>query len=277
MNVFALFEMARPGNAIIALVTLGAGYFLSGAAFCSGMLFADSIAMALAIAFANIHNDVLDVDSDRVNRPERPLPSGMVTMRAAKAACVIVVVFAIAVALLPGADALVHIAFYAALFAFLYLYNRYLKHLPLVKNMVVAVACATPLLRAFFLPESSMEPLFPAIGFAFLYTLAREIIKDLEDVAGDTKAGILTFPIAAGERKASTLAVMLVAVAWLLLPLPSMLGWYPATFLLAVLPMTPLTVMIVAKVAKKDFGKAQKLVKIAMICGLLSLILSKFL
>lgn len=280
-KILALFEMSRPANAIIALVTLGAGYFLSavptegGPGFTSLQLLADCIAMALAIAFANIHNDILDIKSDRINRPDRPLPAGLITIRAATFGAIATVVMALAMALLPTVQHASHLIFYTALFAGLFLYNRFLKHVPLLKNMVVAFMCTTPLLRMFLYSDFRFEPLYPAIGFAFLYTLAREIVKDLEDVSGDMKAGICTFPIAAGEAKAKMLATMLVAMTWLLLPAPALFNWYPATFLLALLPLTPITVAIIISIFKKNFHKASKLIKIAMFCGLVALLIAK--
>lgn len=281
MNLFALLEMSRPGNAIIALVTLGAGYFLSAgqtqtdSSFTSFQLLADSVAFMLAIAFANIHNDILDIESDKVNQPNRPLPAGLISVKAATIGAIATIAIALVMAVLPTVEAITHITFYVLLFAGLFLYNRYLKHIPLVKNMTVAFMCTTPLLRMFFHNGFSWEPLYPAIGFAFLYTLAREIVKDLEDVAGDIQAGICTFPIAAGEKKAANFACFIVIATWLLLPSPSLLNWYPATFLLALLPLTPLSTIILVSIKKKSFRKAQKLIKIAMICGLVSLLVAK--
>ena len=87
------------------------------------------------------------------------------------------------------------------------------------------------------LDSSQIFPLIPPILFAFLYTLSREIQKDLEDISGDKAANILTLPIATSESLATKLASFQILLAWFLLPLPVLLKWYHLTFLFAVLPM----------------------------------------
>ena len=47
---------------------------------------------AFAIGFANIQNDVLDLESDKMNRPERPLVTGKVPVRVARRAWIVMFV-----------------------------------------------------------------------------------------------------------------------------------------------------------------------------------------
>ena len=91
----ALFKMTRPVNIVIAMVTLVIGYYLlgqmptheNGITWVSLIL--QAFGFAFAIAFANIQNDIWDLDSDRLNRPERPLVSGKVSIKAAKSARIV--------------------------------------------------------------------------------------------------------------------------------------------------------------------------------------------
>ena len=52
--------------------------------------------------------------------------------------------------------------------------------------------------------ENPTAAIVPAI-FAFLINLIREIVKDMEDVEGDNKAGVITFPIKFGFQKSKIL------------------------------------------------------------------------
>ncbi len=260
--------MSRFGNIVIALVTLGVGYFLSGAHFSSVALLADCLAMVFAIAFGNIYNDVLDVEADKINRPERPLPAGEVSLKAAQITCVCCVALTLLLALLPGVSIGLHFIFYVSLLGFLFLYNRFLKKLPLVKNTVVAFLCTTPLVKAALLQGAEVQLIIPAVAFAFLLTLAREIEKDLEDSAGDMAAGILTFPAVVGQERAARLALILVAFVCFLLPLPVLSGIYPIAFLFLLLPLLILSVAIFKWTKKGNFRKAQKLCKLSMAIGL---------
>ena len=274
MPLADLFKMARGGNVLIAIVSLAAGYFLSRAAFSWGGFAADAIAFAFAIAFGNILNDILDVETDRVNRPERAIPSGRVSPKGAAVASAVCAFCTLACAFFPGTNAPFHFGFYSALLILLFLYDRLLKRIPLVKNATVALLCATPLVRSMLLPGADLRPLYPAIGFAFLFTLAREIQKDLEDADGDLKAGIATFPLIAGERRAQTLSAALVVFAWISLPVPVVLGWYRPAFLFSLLPLFPLVLAICLRTYRKNYHAAQRLSKISMVVGLAALILA---
>ena len=239
--LLALVKMSRPVNIVIAMVTLVIGYYLLSAlpTTAGGIewisLILQALGFAFAIAFANIQNDIWDLDSDRLNRPERPLVSGEVSVAAARRAWIILLVLTIAVGL---ADSLMTktngttCIFFVLLSALLVAYNTWLKHIPLLKNMTVAFLCATPLILCLFYPtglKASIEStlgisnkiglLYPAMLFAFLLTTAREIYKDLEDETGDLKAGIMTFPLIAGAPTARRLAGFICIFCWVILPL----------------------------------------------------------
>lgn len=267
-----LFQMARPGNILIAIFTLGAGYFLSDGHFSPAIFAADAMAFAFAIAFGNILNDLLDIQCDKVNRPDRPLPAGKVSPFAAKAAVLVCLLLTLLSAI-PGSTAL-RLGFFAAVLAVLSLYDCFFKQVPLLKNAVVALLCATPLLRAALIPDADLRPLFTAAVFAFLFTLAREIQKDLEDETGDLKAGVATFPLIAGESKAKTLSSALILFATFSVPVPVLLGWFSPAFLLALLPLVPLAFFICKDTFQNKFHSAETLTKAAMVAGLFALVLN---
>lgn len=295
--LLALVKMSRPVNIVIAMVSLVIGYYLlsfmpvqqGGISWASLVL--QALGFAFAIAFANIQNDIWDLDSDRLNRPERPLVSGKVSVAAARRAWIVLLVLTVAAGL---ADSLctktnwTATVFFVLLSLLLVTYNKWLKHIPLLKNMAVALLCATPLILCFFYPAGisetenfTMEPadkigfLYPAMLFAFLLTTAREIYKDLEDETGDLKAGIMTFPLIAGAPTARRLAGFICIFCWAILPLPVVQGYYPTLFLIitgAIFTPTILSILIFAH--KRNYRRAQKLVKVAMFAGLIALVVS---
>ena len=295
--LLALFKMTRPVNIVIAMVTLVIGYYLlgqmptheNGITWVSLIL--QAFGFAFAIAFANIQNDIWDLDSDRLNRPERPLVSGKVSIKAAKSAWIVMMtltlICGIAESLLQRAS-FVSAIFFLILVVLLRTYNKILKHIPLLKNMTVTFLCATPLILSLFYPTGFKETedfslelsdkiglLYPAMLFAFLLTTAREIYKDLEDETGDLKAGIMTFPLIAGAPTARRLAGFICIFCWAILPLPVVQGYYPTLFLIitgAIFTPTILSILIFAH--KRNYRRAQKLVKVAMFAGLIALVVS---
>lgn len=290
-----IFKMTRPVNIAIAMVTLVIGYFLVGllpgqvGGINPWSLAAELLGFAFAIGFANIQNDILDLKSDRTNRPERPLVSGKITPKAAKKASITMAVLTILSGFADSsiriftnletysASALLPALFFILLALLLIAYNVKLKHIPLLKNMTVALLCATPLILTWVYPGASIGKLYPAMLFAFLLTTAREIYKDLEDEIGDLKAGIMTFPLIAGAPTARKFAGALLVFTWILLPLPVMQGFYPILFvILTATTLTPCFAFILIQTSrKKNYHLAQKMTKLAMFAGLVSLIVSE--
>ena len=297
----ALFKMTRPVNIVIAIITLVVGYVLlnfPSSYFipddCNSdldwinwrLVFIQALAFAFAIGFANIQNDILDLESDKMNRPERPLVTGKVSVKAARITWITLFVLM----LLFGLESFPLVLFFPVLGLLLMAYNKWLKHIPLLKNMTVAFLCTTPLLLALFHflahtrnpnPENYIWAIIPAIPFAFLLTTAREIYKDLEDETGDLKAGIMTFPLIAGAATARRLAGAIILFTWISLPLPvfymdKVFGHnYPMLFLIVTgAALTPIFAVILFSANRKNYRRAQSLTKLAMFAGLIALICS---
>ena len=295
----ALFKMTRPVNIVIAIITLVVGYVLlnfPSSYFipddCNSdldwinwrLVFIQALAFAFAIGFANIQNDILDLESDKMNRPERPLVTGKVSVKAARITWITLFVLM----LLFGLESFPLVLFFPVLGLLLMAYNKWLKHIPLLKNMTVAFLCTTPLLLALFHflahtrnpnPENYIWAIIPAIPFAFLLTTAREIYKDLEDETGDLKAGIMTFPLIAGAATARRLAGAIILFTWISLPLPvfymdKVFGHnYPMLFLIVTgAALTPIFAVILFSANRKNYRRAQSLTKLAMFAGLIALI-----
>lgn len=309
--------MTRPVNIAIAIITLAVGYCLLNV-FPDFSLILQALGFAFAIGFANIQNDILDLESDKLNRPERPLVTGKVTVKVARRAWITLFVLMLLCGLV---DAILQnsrtfeivsitrdlgyeypfkwldyieftfpLWFFVLLGALLVAYNRWLKHIPLLKNTTVAFLCTTPLLFALqyfynflsIFPQEHLWAIIPAIPFAFLLTTAREIYKDLEDETGDLKAGIMTFPLIAGSATARRLAGAIILFTWISLPLPvfymdKVFGHnYPPFFLIITgIALTPIFAATLYFAHKKSYRQAQKLVKVAMFVGLIALIVSR--
>lgn len=290
-----IFKMTRPVNIVIAIVTLFIGYFLQGVLTLGAndvpvySLVLQALGFAFAIGFGNIQNDVLDFESDKLNRPERPLPRGRISIGAAKTAWItmatLTVMCGVADGILSGAYATPSL-FFVALVLLLIAYNKKLKHIPLLKNMTVAFLCATPLIlnllytvvvidKTSIAFSSRLGNLYPAMLFAFLLTTTREIYKDLEDETGDLKAGIMTFPLIAGSATARRLAGALAIFSWLLLPLPVVQGYFSKWFLIvAAATLTPTLGAAIISAHQKNYHRAQGLIKVAMFLGLIALVVS---
>ncbi len=220
-------RLVRPANVVVSFVGTVVGGLAAAAvgvepsrSFALLLLLA-SASTALVTAAGNVLNDVGDLDGDRLNHPNRPLVTGEVSVRGARRLTVGLfvagVAFAVPVALVePWVGAILAVAI-AALLA----YELRWKARGLVGNLTVGGLTAMVFLYG---GAAAGRPLVvvPFAAMAFLATVSREVIKDMEDVRGDTDRR--TVPKRHGMGAASTLARGAVAAAIALSVVP--LVWY---------------------------------------------------
>jgi geranylgeranylglycerol-phosphate geranylgeranyltransferase len=196
------------GLAVLVAETIGLGRLPSPDQAVFGFLTA-----FLLLAGTMVFNDIQDVQVDRVNSPDRPIPSGRVTVRQAYALSVVFSTLALISSLVLGL-----LTFLTALIALVLMayYNTRGKRTGLLGNAVVSFNVALPF---FFggLAVNSLRPLlFIFFLLAFLVNTAREVAKGIADVAGDSSKGIMTVAVTQGPKRAATLAAAFFVVSVLL-------------------------------------------------------------
>jgi geranylgeranylglycerol-phosphate geranylgeranyltransferase len=263
-------RLLRPWNALIAGAAVWLGwvslYYPPGI----GMAAWGSLAMFLLVAAGNVHNDVLDVATDRVNRPGRPLASGRIGVRAAHALSVTLYLGAIFAAWLAAP---LHGLLAALMALLLVAYNRVLKALPVAGNLTVAVLCAIAVYFTEF-PGIPADTL-PALAFAFIVTLARELVKDAEDFPGDKVAGLSTLAVVTSPDVARRAAFGTVVILLLLLPWPMLAFGHRWPYALGVIILVgPFIVPLVGELSRPeaDYTRCQKLLKGVIVGGMLALL-----
>ena len=78
----ALFDFARPINGLITALSVAVGGLCAQGPLTDAVLLAALSAVWINAA-GNAFNDLIDVDIDLINRPQRPLPAGRITLRTA--------------------------------------------------------------------------------------------------------------------------------------------------------------------------------------------------
>ena len=225
----AAAAVTRPSNCALAAASVWVGALVSGHPHATAGVAAAAAAAAAVAASGNGLNDVLDLPADRVNRPDRPLPSGRLSPAAALALSAVLgaagLGTAFAVGMAPGA-----IAFGVA--AGLALYNWWWKRLGLPGNLLVSLLAAATFPYGAAAAGGGGRWWIPA-AFALVYHLGREILKGAEDMEGDRLCGVRTLAGARGQRAATRAAAALLAVVALAAPLPALLGVYGGGYLAA--------------------------------------------
>jgi geranylgeranylglycerol-phosphate geranylgeranyltransferase len=227
MSATGLFTITRPANALVSGVTAIIAYLIAtGTVIPSTLLL--FIIVTLITAAGNVINDYFDADIDRINRPERPIPSGTVSPMAARCFAVTLFLAAILVALFTPLLCIAIAVFNSVI---LVLYAARLKSMPVIGNVAVAfLAASIFLFGGAFAGWDALVLMIPLATITFLATMVREILKDAEDVEGDAAGGADTLPIRIGIRATSRVALgfALVAVAASVVPYVWWGVWYLA-------------------------------------------------
>jgi len=200
------------GLAVLVAETIGLGSVPSLMEAVFGFLTA-----FLLLAGTMVFNDIQDVQVDRVNSPDRPIPSGKVTIREAYVLSTVFSGLALICSLILGVPTFLTALVALALMAY---YNTRGKRTGLLGNAVVSFNVALPF---FFggLAVNSLRPLlFIFFLLAFLANTAREVAKGIADVAGDSSRGIMTIAVTRGPKRAAELA----AIFFVLAVVPSFLA-----------------------------------------------------
>lgn len=223
----------------------------------------------------NVINDIYDIEIDRINRPDRPLPSGRMNLRAAR-----IYMFNLFALGVFCASLISMMTFYiAALLAtpLLIAYSYKLKRLPLIGNLVVSFMLGLAFIYVGSAFGQIQNTLIMA-ALAFGFTLIREIVKDLEDMKGDQESDARTLPLVWGEKRTRDLTVGLMGISSILFLLPSIIGSYTMTYLWIVLigvdlPMILAMALLCKNPKRKNYGRVQLFLKLDIFVGLAAIYL----
>jgi 4-hydroxybenzoate polyprenyltransferase len=229
-----------------------------------------------ATAYGNVINDILDIKTDRVSHPNRPLVNGTMNIQTA-------VIFA--VSLVAGAMlSAYHVSQFHLKAAFipiilLTLYSIYFKRTPVIGNIIVATLVAYALLFG-SLPHPQTKILILPAALAFLLNFCREIVKDVEDSGGDKAAGFITTAVLPQNIiKVILLASAAIYAAIMLLPSLLLKDFGIVYTVICLLVVFPLHILWVSMVLKADWkihiNKVTKILKFEMLAGLFALAFDK--
>jgi geranylgeranylglycerol-phosphate geranylgeranyltransferase len=176
-----------------------------------------------------VSNDVFDLAIDRVNRPDRPLPSGLVTPQAAMAFSFVLAGFGFLAGALAGWTAF---AVSVLVWAVGFLYNWRFKRAGLLGNLMVAFSVGMTFIYGGIvvgLPSQRIVWFFAAI--AFLIDLGEEITGDALDAEGDRAAGSRSLAILYGPETAIRTGAVIFGLVIVLSAFPFRLGWLDRVYL----------------------------------------------
>lgn len=221
LGLFRLFRFELPFTAGVCVILgelLALGKIPTAKELVLGFL-----SVFLISATSLILNDYFDIESDKINASERPLPSGIVTKRD-------VILLSFAVTIL-GLVSSILISFQALLVVILawtvgFLYNWRLKKTGLLGNLMVSFSVGMTFIFGGIAVGKSFETSVWFFGIlALLINLGEEIAADAMDVEGDRKAGSRSLPVLFGRENALKISGFIFLIVVVISFLPFLFGW----------------------------------------------------
>lgn len=226
----------------------------------------------------NALNDYCDYEIDRINRPERPLPAGEVSRKSALIWAGLLFAAGSILGVIFGDSPLLLIMLVALIL--LITYSLWFKQMPFLGNVIVALILGMAFLFSATLFGDWTKGLPPAL-LAFGFNFIREIIKDMQDVAGDMAVGARTLPIKFGLKGARNVVIGATAPLIISTFLPYWLNVYGKYYLWVVILLVDVPLLYVQIAIWRDYSSRKcallaRILKGDVFFGLLAIYLGKF-
>ncbi|MGB8983401.1 MAG: UbiA family prenyltransferase [Anaerolineales bacterium] len=186
-------------------------------------------------------NDYFDIEVDRVNAPQRPIPAGLLTGRDALLLTALVALLGLSAAFL-----LDPLAFTVGVIFWVIgvLYNWRYKAYGLWGNLMVAASVGVTFILGGIAVGQPLNKIVWFFGLiAFLIDLAEEIAGDAMDIQGDRKRDSKSIAIVLGREAALRITASLFIVVVLLSYAPFVFGWLGVLYVLMVCALSPVVVL----------------------------------
>jgi 4-hydroxybenzoate polyprenyltransferase len=264
-----------PNCLAAAAATLLGAYLSRGTpSLGTSLVIRASLVASLVHAASNVFNDLMDLPIDRLNRPSRPLPSGRVSPAIATALAAATGAAGLGLATSMG-SALAGLAAALAVLALGYSYR--LKDSILLGNATVAFLASSTIAYGALAAGGLNRAVGVASGLTFLYMLAFEVLKSIEDREGDAAAGLRTVA-SLGLGPSLRVFRLVTAVFAISAVVPWLMGFASGRYILAILaggivPMLGAAALLGRSATARDIDLSWGVTKAAWPLGLLAMAL----
>ena len=300
--MISFFQLIRYKNLLMVLLTMILTKYALINSFISNpsLTSIDFIILSLSILFITaggyIINDLYDIEADTINKPLKVYISKSISKKNAwfiyLLSSTLGVSLGIYLSVIKNSDFLSF--YFIGTTLLLFLYSVLLKKQVFIGNLCISLLVALPIYLLYKFDSNSktisniLQYFFLSIAvfyymfFAFLTTMIREIIKDIEDINGDYLVKLKTLPILIGKTRARNISIFLSVVLLLFLFLVSSNYFISKKYFLGTI-MLMISIIVVHFIfkswnasTKKQFHYLSNLMKLIMFTGILSMILFKF-
>jgi len=274
VSLKSYIQLVRIHNVIGAALGSVMGFLVSSEwKFEPKQIVLSALVVGFIAAGGYVINDVYDVNIDKINKPYRPIPSGEVSIKSARILALIMFILGLFLSLFLGIyDFILALLVTIVLFY----YAKKLKRSGFYGNLLVATATALSIFYgglAFFSGNWFERIVIPTF-YSFFLTLAREIVKGIEDYEGDKVNNVRTLATTLGVQKSWKIAKLLLVILILISPLPFFMGFNIIYIILLIGVFLPFTILsVIQKETIEGAAKARTYLKISAISGIIAFLL----
>jgi 4-hydroxybenzoate polyprenyltransferase len=231
------------------------------------------IASALVIAGGYIINNFYDAEKDLINKPRKSMLDRLVSQRFKLSTYFVLNFLAVFAASYVSFRA---VLFFSAYIFGIWLYSHKLKRVPFLGNFFSAILAIAPFFAVFVYYKNFDTVIFVHAMFLFLLILAREMVKDLENITGDMAQNYKTIPILYGSQVSKLLIsglILLTLIPSLLLITKFDVGYMHYYFMGCVLLLLLFLVLLLKSGTKKHYVWLHNIIKLIIVVGVFSILL----
>jgi len=289
VDVRAFIELMRPKNMVLAAITVPLGaLFGLNATLNSEQITSVAVQILAVLTFmgaGNAMNDIKDAAIDAQAHPNRPIPSQRVSIQSAQKFVAGLWIFSLA-AMAYGSFELAQnnatwwpltvIYICAAAMMLTYDLGPTTKNKGLLGNICISLMVAAVILYGAASVDSISWLVFYVAGVVFFTNLAREIIKDCQDILADE--GVRhTLPMKVGLENARMVAYILIMAGLVCLYVPYWRGPFSFGQLILQTPAILVLISLNGPLYKGEDVQVSARIRVAMLLGLLGFILTMYL
>jgi geranylgeranylglycerol-phosphate geranylgeranyltransferase len=276
-KILSYLKLTRPQNNFITAISVLVGGAVSGDIESWGKVFLACLSAFFISAGGNSINDFFDLKIDRINKPYRPLPKGEISPFSALVFSISLFLFGILLSFW-----IKPLSIFVALVAcgLLIVYSSVLKRRLLLGNFTVSSVSALAFVYGGIATQDFRLSLIPA-GFALLFHLGREVLKDVEDLEGDTFSGASTLPIRLGVQFSLGFCSLVFSLLIALTVFPYIFHIFSFLYLILVILGVDLVIVYVIwsmwhNSFSSNLHRLNNILKADMVLGLVAIYLGKF-
>lgn len=236
-------------------------------------LFIIVIVSGLVIAGGYIINNFYDAEKDLINKPRKSMLDRLVSQRTKLSTYFMLNFISVFLASYISFKA---VLFFSSYIFGIWLYSHKLKRVPFLGNFVSATLAIAPFFAVFVYYKNFQAVIFVHAIFLFLLILAREMVKDLENIAGDMAHNYKTVPVLYGvtfSKVCITILMGLTLVPSLLLIEYFDVGYMYLYFIVCIFLQIGFLVLLIKAITKKHFVWLHIILKVIILAGVFSILL----